>query len=122
MNKTHFEVVEDADVRLTDALVSLDKCQLQNLLHPDAVYTNPNGEVFIGIKNLPVNNPKIYRVHDIKILERHISFFNNVAVVTAIEKREGTFMDIPFRDLYSTTRTWKFNRNWQMIAATSVLI
>jgi hypothetical protein len=45
-----------------------------------------------------------------------------VAIVTAIEKREGSFMNIPFKDLYSTTRTWRFNRHWQMIAATSVII
>ena len=122
MNKTHFEVVEEADIRLVDALVSRDKNQLQSLLHPEAVYTNPNGEVFIGSKNLPVNNPKVYQLNDIQIIERHISFFNNVAVVNTIEKRKGMFMEIPFKDLYSTTRTWKFNRGWQMIAATSVLI
>lgn len=95
MNKTHFEVVEDADVRLVDALISLDENQLRSLLHTEAVYTNPNGEVFIGFQNLPVNNPGIYRLKEIQIIERHISFFNNVAVVNAIEKERG--------------RSWKFH-------------
>ena len=122
MNKTHFEVVEHADIRLTDAMVNLDSWALQNLLHPDAVYTNSNGEVFTGIKQLPINNPKLYRLTELKIIERKITFFNNVAVVTLIEKRIGTFLGIEFTGLYSTTRMWKFNRNWQMIAATSVLI
>jgi len=122
MNKTHHEVVEDADVRLTDALVNGNTCALKHLLHPNAVYTNPHGEVFSGAQNLPVNNPYMYRITLMQTLERSISFFNNVAVVTAIEKREGLFMDIPFSGLYSTTRMWKFNRHWQMIAATSVMI
>ncbi|MBD3583630.1 nuclear transport factor 2 family protein [Flavobacterium selenitireducens] len=122
MNKTHFEVVEDADIRLSDALVDADLDTLRHLLHPEAVYTNPHGEVFSGAKNLPINSPGVYRISHLQTLERNISFFNCVAIVTAIEKREGTFMGIPFSGLYSTTRMWKFNRHWQMIAATSVII
>ena len=122
MNKTHYEVVEDSDIRLSDALIHADLCTLNQLLHPDAVYTNPHGEVFSGAKNMPGNSPGVYRINQLQTLERSISFFNNVAVVTAIEKRDGTFMDIPFTGLFSTTRMWKFNRHWQMIAATSVMI
>ncbi len=122
MNKTHFDVVEDADVRLSDALVNQDVGALLQLLHPDAIYTSPHGEVFIGARNAPASNPQLYRIEKLEILERSINFFNSVAVVTAIEKREGRYMDIPFKGLYSTTRMWRFNRNWQMIAATSVII
>ncbi|RZJ69655.1 nuclear transport factor 2 family protein [Flavobacterium sp.] len=122
MNKTHFDVVEDADMRLSDALVSQDVGALLHLLHPDAIYTSPHGEVFVGSRNCPASNPQLYRITRLETLERTINFFNSVAVVTAIEKREGLYMDIPFKDLYSTTRMWRFNRNWQMIAATSVII
>ncbi|RYZ87588.1 MAG: nuclear transport factor 2 family protein [Proteobacteria bacterium] len=122
MNKTHFEVVEDADVRLTEAMISLETCTLRHLIHPDAVYTNSNGEVFTGINKMPINNPNIYQLTELQTLERSISFFNNVAVVTAIEKRTGMFLGIEFTGLYTTTRMWKFNRHWQMIAATCVLI
>jgi len=122
MNKTHYEVVEDADVRLSDAMIEADLQTLNSLLHPDAVYTNPFGEVFSGRKNLPINNPGVYRLLLLQTLERNISFFNNVAVVTAVEKRDGTFLNIPFSGLFTTTRTWKFNRQWQLIAATSVTI
>ncbi|NUY82405.1 nuclear transport factor 2 family protein [Flavobacterium sp. MAH-1] len=122
MNKTHLEVVEEADGRLSDAIVNVDVGTLSYFLHPDAIYTTPHGEVFMGAKNLPVNNPKLYRITKLETLERNISFFNSVAVVIAIEKREGSFMDIPFKGLYSTTRMWRFNRHWQLIAATSVII
>lgn len=122
MNKTHFEVVEHADVRLTEAMTNQNLPALLHLLHPNAIYTSPHGEVFTGAKNVPAFNPSLYRITNLETLERSISFFNSVAVVTAIEKREGEFMDIPFKGLFSTTRMWKFNRHWQMIAATSVMI
>lgn len=122
MNKTHLEVVEEAEARLLDAMVNADFCALHQLLHENLVYTNENGEAFTGFNQLPITNPQHYRITSIETLERNICFFNNVAVATVIERRTGLYHQMKTNGTYSITRVWKFNRHWQVISATAVRI
>jgi len=123
MTKTHQQVIEMLEARLLKAMTDCNKTELQNLIHPDFVMTNENGEVFIGIEKLQINEPKILRIKTTEIQERSISFFNNVAIVNSFEKRTGTFRGLYFERPYRITRIWKFHgTSWQIIAATVVLI
>lgn len=121
--KTHTQVIEVVESRLLKAMTACDKTELYNLIHPDFVLTNENGEVFSGIEKLQINEPKLLRIKTTAILERSISFFNNVAVVNSFEKRTGDFRGMYFEREYRITRIWKFNgRNWLIIAASVVLM
>lgn len=121
--KTHTQVIEVVESRLLKAMTACDKTELHSLIHPDFVLTNENGEVFSGIEKLQINEPKLLRIKTTQILERNISFFNNVAIVNSFEKRTGDFRGMSFEREYRITRVWKFNgRNWMIIAASVVLI
>lgn len=121
--KTHSEIIESVESRLLEAMTACNKKVLHQLLHPDIVLTNENGEVFIGIEQLQINEPKMLRIRTIKIKERTISFFNNVAVVNSFETRSGDFIGMAFEHDYRLTRIWKFSgRNWNLIAASVVML
>ena len=121
--KTHIEVIEVVESRLLKAMTQCDKVELHVLIHPDFVLTNENGEVFLGIEKLQINEPKLLRIKTTEIKERIISFFNSVAVVNSFEKRTGDFRGMYFEREYRITRIWKFNgQNWQIIAASVVLL
>jgi ketosteroid isomerase-like protein len=123
MNKTHVEIVENADMRFVEAVTQGDPSAMLNLLHPDMVFTNEAGQVFHGLTHLPVSNPMIYQVHSINVMERSISVFNTVAVVNTLEKRIGLYHNMSVEGIYRLTRVWKFNsRQWQLIAASIVQI
>lgn len=87
------------------------------------MYTNENGETFIGIDNLQVNNPKILKIDTLDIIEREISLFNNIAIVNTLESRSGHYLGLQFHANYRLTRTWKFCGNrWLLIATSTVII
>lgn len=115
----NLEYLED---RLLEAIVSGDLATLKKMIHNTIVYTNESGEVFIGIKRLPINNPNILKIDTIEVLERSIHIYRNVAIVTTHEKRTGEFRHMGFTNEYKLTRTWKnCNNGWKLIAATENL-
>jgi hypothetical protein len=123
MNKTHEEVVEIADGQIVNAILSGKSLKIAHLIHPEIVFTNEAGAVFFGIDNLPLNDPAIYRVTSLEIIERSISFFNTVAVVNTLEKRTGLYHEMNFEGVYRLTRVWKFfGKHWQLITASIVQI
>lgn len=123
MPKTHLQLIEHFESRLLKAMTSCHKAELYELIHPDFVFTNENGEVFLGIEKLEINEPKILHIKTTEIQERMISFFNNVAVINSFEKRTGTFRGLYFERQYRITRIWKFEpKGWKIIAATVVLM
>jgi hypothetical protein len=123
MPKTHQDIIFKAESELLCALTSNDKKSLCQLIHKDIVYTNENGETFIGINNLQINDPKILKIDSLDIIEREINVFNNVAIVNTLEKRRGSYLGMQFQASYRLTRTWKFcNRRWLLIATSTVII
>jgi len=122
MTKTHEQIIEAVESRLLEAMTACDKVELHKLIHPDFVLTNETGELFTGIEKLEINEPKTLRIKTVEILERKISFFNNVAIVNTFEKRTGDFRGMYFEREYRITRIWKFyGKSWNIIAATVVL-
>lgn len=123
MPKTHQDVILQAEMELLKALTNNDKELLQKVIHEDIVYTNENGETFIGRKKLQINDAKVLKINSLKIVEREINIFNNVAIVNTLERREGKYLDITFIGNYRLTRTWKFyGKRWLLIATSTVLI
>ena len=123
MPKTHQEVILLSEIELLKALTNNDKELLSQVIHKDIVYTNENGETFIGIKNLQINKPEILKINSVEILEREISIFNSVGIVNTLEKREGRYMGMSFQANYRLTRVWKFfGKKWLLIATSTVLI
>jgi outer membrane receptor protein involved in Fe transport len=123
MPKTHQDIILLAEMELLKALTSNDKELLSRVIHQDLVYTNENGQTFIGAQNLQINDPKVLRIYSLEIIDREINIFNNVAIVNTLEKREGRFMGIEFKANYRLTRTWKFyGKRWLLIATSTVLI
>lgn len=123
MPRTHQQVVEAVESLLFDAMISANMEELYNLVHPDHVLVNENGQTFHGIKKLEINKPDILRIKSIEIVERTITLFNNVAIVTSDEKRTGDFWSMHFEREYRMTRTWKFDgRSWRLINTVAVLI
>ena len=123
MPKTHQEVILLAEMELLKALTNNDIGLLSQVIHKDLVYTNENGQTFMGINNLQINDPNVLRICSLEIIEREINIFNNVAIVNTLEKRQGMFMGIEFNANYRLTRTWKFyGKRWLLIATSSILI
>lgn len=123
MPKTHLQIVETFEERLLHAMTAGDKPTLYELIHPDCVYTNENGEIFKGLTKFQINEPEMLRIKTIDIQERSISFFNNVAVVSTFENRTGEFRSMHFEREYRVTRIWKFHtKGWHLIAASVVLL
>lgn len=123
MSLTHIQVVQDAENRLLDALISGDNKQIKSMLHPDVVFTDESGQTHLGLPNIPYLNPKIIKIETSLVLERNISFFTNIAIVNSIEKRTGKYREIDFEREFRITRTWKFSgRQWQVISASLVLL
>ncbi|RRJ88987.1 nuclear transport factor 2 family protein [Flavobacterium macacae] len=121
--RTHQDVILQAEIELLKALTNNDKELLEKVIHEDIVYTNENGETFIGRNKLQINDMKVMNITFLEILEREINIFNNVAIVNTLEKRDGTFLGIAFKANYRVTRTWKFyGKRWLLIAASTVLI
>jgi len=116
--KTHKKILEETESQLFGAMIECDTTALQKLMDVDFIYTNETGEVFTGSKNQPIMNPEILCAHTIDIIDRNITFFNNVAIVNSFEKRTGIYLGNNFNGEYRHTRIWKFNaRNWQLIGA-----
>lgn len=123
MPKTHQEVILLAEMELLKALINNDKGLLSQVIHKDLVYTNENGQTFMGINNLQINDPNVLRICSLEVIDREINIFNNVAIVNTLEKRQGRFMEVEFNASYRLTRTWKFyGKRWLLIAASTVLI
>lgn len=123
MSKTHTQVIETVEARLIKAMTACNKTELCHLIDRNIVLTNENGEVFMGIDQLQINEPKMLRIHTVEIKERSISFFNNVAIVNSFEHRTGDFRGLHFERDYRITRIWKFTgKSWCLIGASVVLI
>lgn len=123
MPKTHQEIIYQAESELLNALTNNDRGLLRKIIHKDIVYTNENGETFIGIDNLQINDPKILKIEKLDVLEREISLFNNIAIVNTLESRHGKYLSLHFKANYRLTRTWKFCKNkWILIATSTVII
>lgn len=123
MPRTHQDVILQAEIELLNALTTNDKQLLQKVIHEDIVYTNENGETFIGRNKLQINDASQLRIFSLNIVEREINIFNNVAIVNTLERREGSYMGISFKGNYRLTRTWKFyGKRWLLIATSTVLI
>lgn len=123
MSLTHIEIIEAAEKRLLNALVSKDAKSVSRLLHPDVIYTNEEGDTFIGISELPKMVSGIFKIEQFKIRSRSINVFTNVAIVNTNEWRSGIYRDMNFEGEYRITRTWKFSgRQWQLIASNHVLL
>jgi len=123
MSKTHKQVIETVEARLFKAVTACDKSELQHLIHPDFVFTNEVGEVFMGLETLQVNEPKMLHFKTIELKERNISFYNNVAIVNSSEYRTGDFRGMSFERDYRITRIWKFNgKSWCVIGSSMVLM
>ena len=123
MAKTHQEVIADTENQLLNAVIEKDYETLALLIHPEVVYTNENGVLFVGFENLQINNENILSFQSIKLLERNISLFNNVAIVNSFERRKGKFRGLSFNSEYRITRTWKFCKtHWILIATCAVVV
>jgi hypothetical protein len=123
MSKTHKQVIETAEARLLKAMTTCDKTELRELVHPDFVLGNENGEVFLGIDQMQINEPNLLRIKTLEIKERSISLFNNVAIVNSYEMRTGDFRGMHFEGQYRITRVWKFTgRSWCLISANLLLL
>jgi len=122
MAKTHEEVIIATEDRMLKALRTGDIATLSNFLHPDVIYTNENGEVFKGLKNLQINNTEVLCFKTIDVIERTVTTFNNVAIVNSFEKRTGKYLGLYFSSEYRLTRTWKFIGNQWILIATSAVV
>ncbi|MGK4568848.1 hypothetical protein [Flavobacterium sp. 3HN19-14] len=92
-------------------------------INPEIVYLNDCGNVFYGFENMHENNRFFTTFESIKVLERNIKVFNNVAVVTTLEARAGHYFDVAFAQNYRISRIWKLHTTgWKVIAATAVAI
>lgn len=123
MSRTHVEIVEEAEIRLMAAICTFDMEELHEIIHPELVFTNETGQVFMGIGSLQINNPDVLRIRTIEVMEREIAIFNTVAVVNTIEKRTGEYLGIDFGTEFRVTRIWKFHtHDWMLIAASVVML
>lgn len=123
MPKTHYDVIEATENKLISALMESDNATIFSCLHDDIIYTNENGEVFKGVKNLQINNGQLLKFESIKVVERTIDIFCSVSVVNTLEKRAGYYRGFYFDATYRLTRIWKFHsNNWVLIATTTVLV
>ena len=122
MAKTHEDVIAATEDLMLKALAKADLVTLSKMLHPDVIYTNENGEVFNGLKNLQINDVNVLCFDAIHVVERSISVFNNVAIVNSFEKRTGRYLGLYFNSEYRLTRTWKFIGNKWMLIATSAVV
>ena len=121
--KTHLEVLEETERLFLKALISRDKQLLPYYMHPSFVYSSDSGEIFIGVKNIPIFNPELMQVDSIKIIEKNVNIYNNVAIVLSFEHRKGKYMGITYDNKYRHTRIWKFTgKRWKIIGAVSALI
>lgn len=122
MAKTHEEVIEAIEDQMLQALVKVDIATLYDILHPDIIYTNENGEVFKGRDKLQINDVNVLCFKSINVIERTITVFNNVAIVNSFEKRTGKYLGLHFNSEYRLTRTWKFfGKKWMLIATSAVV-
>ncbi|RZJ67406.1 MAG: nuclear transport factor 2 family protein [Flavobacterium sp.] len=123
MSLTHTEIVQDAESRLLQALVSKDYRTFRKMLHPEIVFTDESGQSYMGIEQIPYLNEEILSLSTCEILKRDITFFTNIAIVNVIELRVGLYRGMQFERKFRIMRTWKFNgRMWQLIAANLVLL
>lgn len=123
MPRTHRDVIEATENRLIDALKTSDNVTIFSCLHDDVIYTNENGEVFRGIKNLQINDKAVLKFENIEVFERSIDVFSSVSVVNTLERRNGYYRGFYFDATYRLTRIWKFHCNtWKLIATSTVLV
>ena len=123
MVKTEINVIENIESLLIDAMTTCNLEVLHKLLHQDVIMTSENGEVFIGVKKLHINEPSLLKIKTLEIKERSISFFNTVAVVNSYENRTGEYLGLYFEREFRVTRVWKnYNNNWKLIVASLVML
>jgi len=122
MNRTHQQVIEENEKKLLKAVTDAEIAVIHSLIHDDFVYIDENGQLFKGASGLSINNVELLNIKNIEIQEKTITFFDSVAIVNSVEKRDGFFRDAPFSGHYRLTRIWKFYGGWKLIATTTVLI
>jgi hypothetical protein len=123
VNLTHKQIVENAETRLLEALVSNNRTELAKILHPEVVFTDESGQSYAGFENIPHLNGEILDVQSCEISNRSIALFTNIAVVNCVERRCGTYRGISFECTLRITRSWKFSgRQWQLISTSLVLL
>lgn len=120
MPKTHESLILKSEERLLTAMIHSDKETLNYILHPNIVLTNENGEVFIGVKTLNINNPNILKFDSINVIERTITTFDSIINVNTFEKRAGNYLGFDFDSYYRINRIWKFQNRWRLIGTTII--
>lgn len=119
MPKSHEDVVLLVDQRFIDALQSYDLALLQELVEYNFVYTNENGKSYYNIMELPIVDSPL-RFNAIEVLERKLTIFLTVAIVTTLERRIIEYDGIEDDTIQRLNRIWKFNgTNWRLLSATA---
>ncbi|RZJ69654.1 nuclear transport factor 2 family protein [Flavobacterium sp.] len=123
MTLSHIQVIEEAENRLLKAVIANDKRTLAKMLHPEIVFTDENGQTFVGFDSIPYLNTEILLLESSEICTRNITFFTNIAIVNSVENRRGKYRGICFERKLRINRSWKFSgRGWQLISANLVLL
>lgn len=120
--KTHLEVLKETEDHFLKALIACDQKLLKYYMHPSFMYGSDSGKIYNGMENIPILKPEVLCIDTIKIIDRNVTVYNDVAVVLTFEHRTGSYMDIAYDNKYRHTRIWKFTgKRWKIISAISYL-
>lgn len=106
--------------KLHEALVKNNLMSLEKYVHKNFVYTDEFGSTFTSFSEVQQKRDGILHLESIKVLEQHISYFENVAVVNQHEIRSGRLEGAPFETNYFVSRVWKKNSKWHLLSVTLV--
>ena len=115
------ELIIENENKLLTAFQNCDIKTLEILLHDDVSFVIPNGELLNKITVLNNYRSGNSAFSEIKVRDREIKLFDNIAVVTMVMEMHGRYHDQLISRTFSYIRTWKIvGGNLKVIAVSGV--
>lgn len=111
------QLLDQLEILLQEAVVKNDFRKIEKIIHQDFTYTDELGTTYNCLSDLQ-SKREVPKLESLEILNRDVTFFDNVAVVNTHELRKGTLAGKPFEANYFASRIWKKKSGWCLLSVT----
>lgn len=124
MNNSRETQIVNCEVRLREAMIRSDVEVLDELLSPDLIFTNHQGQLFTKQDDLEAHRSRIIKIQSITPLEQTIRLVGDVAIALVKVNIVGSIADVPSEGDFRFTRVWAATSSgaWQIVVAHSTIV
>ena len=116
--------IEKSEQRLRIAMCQSDVNALNELLAPELIFTNHLGQVMTKQDDLEAHRSGIVKIETITLLEEHLLFIGDVAIVSVRVRLSGSYAGVKSGSDFRFTRIWALSTGggWHVVAGHSSVV